>query len=327
MSTFRPMKGSIAPTDLAALRYPLLASEKIDGWRALVVDIKWARSNIQIAPKHQLYFDVAHHAIVLSASLKPISNWSVQHHLDRPELVGCDGELIASTQFNETSSAFASRSGDPAFAFHIFDLFDQPDDPFNCRLADLNCRHLPKISDNVNLRIHPQTEIESAETLHEYLQTELPPNAEGAVTRDPAGLYKFGRATPKQQWMLKIKPFVDAEAIVVGVEELMHNENDPEISQLGLQSRSHHKAGKMPSGKLGALRCIPIASYNEYKDTYVGIPSFKIGTGFTDYDRHLLWAQRAELPGRIVKYKSMQRGVLDAPRHPVFLGFRMEDYA
>ena len=50
-------------------------------------------------------------------------------------------------------------------------------------------------------------------------------------------------------------------------------------------------------------------------------------TGFTDHDRHLLWAQRADLLGRVVKYKSMKAGVLDAPRHPVFLGFRAEDYS
>jgi DNA ligase-1 len=57
------------------------------------------------------------------------------------------------------------------------------------------------------------------------------------------------------------------------------------------------------------------------------LPTFKIGTGFDDATRHLLWAQRDELFGRIVKFKSMLHGTLDAPRHPVFLGFRAEDYS
>jgi DNA ligase-1 len=56
-------------------------------------------------------------------------------------------------------------------------------------------------------------------------------------------------------------------------------------------------------------------------------PKFKIGTGFDDATRCLLWAQRKTLPGKIVKYKSMQHGALDAPRHPVFLGFRAEDFS
>ena len=323
---FRPMKGVPAPYDLSTLRYPLLASEKIDGWRALVCEADWARANIPCATKHQEYFDSARHAIVLSASLKPISNWSIQRRLDRPELIGCDGELIASDKFNETSSAFASHAGEPAFAFHIFDLFDRPNDTFESRLHALKLRELPRVDDNTELYRHPHFDIHSHESLLDYIGECLQVDAEGAVTRDPRGLYKFGRATERQQWMLKIKPFVDAEAVVVGVEELMHNLNGPEVSQLGLQKRSSHKDGKVPSGKLGALVCtplqLPILNINDAVST-----RFRIGTGFTDSDRHLLWAQRASLPGRIVKYKSMQHGVLEAPRHPVFLGFRAEDYS
>jgi DNA ligase-1 len=164
--------------------------------------------------------------------------------------------------------------------------------------------------------------------LEEYLEHHLPAGAEGAVTRDPRGLYKFGRATEKQQWMLKVKPFVDAEAVVVAVEELMHNENEPETNQLGRTRRSSHKEGKVGGGKLGALRVVALSHWdqdlNHISDS---APRFRIGTGFTDADRKLLWAQRDELFGRIVKYKSMKVGAKDAPRHPVFLGFRAEDHS
>lgn len=322
---FRPMKGTVAPSDLTQLRYPLLVSEKIDGWRALVCDIEWARANIPCEPKHQQYFDDASHAIVLSASLKPISNVSVQRRLDRPELVGCDGELIASDKFNETSSAFASFGGDPAFAFHIFDRWDKPNDPFAMRLASLSCLWLPRIDDNTELRVHLHFKIVSAKQLTTYLAEQLPADAEGAVTRNPLGLYKFGRATLKQQDLLKIKPFVDAEAVVVGVEELMHNLNDLEVNQLGLQRRSHHQAGKVPSGKLGALVCKCLRPGGGQPD--LGDSIFRIGTGFDDQTRRLLWAQRDDLFGRIVKFKSMKHGALDTPRHPVFLGFRFEDFS
>jgi DNA ligase-1 len=320
MPQFRPMKGVLAPTDLTTLRYPLLASEKIDGWRALVCDIKWALANIPIESKHQHYFNSAQHTITLSASLKPISNYHVQHQLDHPALIGCDGELIASERFNETSSAFASFGGEPAFAFHIFDIFNEPEEPFDKRLLSLFLRELPKIDDNTELRKHPQFEIRNASHLTKFLEEGLPSDAEGAITRDPLGLYKFGRSTARQQWMLKIKPFVDAEAVVVGVEELMHNENDPGINQLGLQRRSHHQAGKMPGRKLGALLC-------KHPDEVGRSGVFAIGTGFTDADRHLLWTQRNDLLGRVVKYKYIKKGSVDLPRHPVFLGFRAEDHS
>jgi DNA ligase-1 len=328
------MKGAVAPTDLSSLRYPLLASEKIDGWRCLVADIEWARANIPCEPKHREYFEAAQHCIALSASLKPISNLYVQRMLDHPELHGLDGELIASDKFNETSSAFASYAGEPSFAFQIFDLFDRPNDPFESRLQALHCRALPGLSDNVELLRLPQIEIQEADALGRVLERVLESGGEGVVTRDPRGAYKFGRATEKQQWMLKMKPFVDAEAVVVGVEELMHNENEAETSQLGLQKRSSHKDGKVASGKLGALRVVRMVDYDSWVEAGLhpyrsqeDIPSFRIGTGFDDATRHLLWAQREELFGRIVKFKSMLHGTLDAPRHPVFLGFRAEDYS
>ena len=314
---FRPMKGTVAPADLSSLRYPLLASEKIDGWRCLVADIEWARANIPCEPKHREYFDAAQHCIALSASLKPISNLYVQRMLDNPELHGLDGELIASDKFNETSSAFASYAGEPSFAFQIFDLFDRPSDPFEARVSSLYARQLPSLGNNVELFRLSQIPTTSSEELSHILEDVLESGGEGVVTRDPRGAYKYGRATEKQQTMLKIKPFVDAEAVVIGVEELMHNMNDPEVSQLGLQKRSHHQAGKIPSGKLGALICDPFGKG----------PHFRIGTGFDDATRHLLWAQRDELFGRIVKFKSMQHGWLEAPRHPVFLGFRAEDFS
>lgn len=328
------MKGSVAPSDLTTLRYPLLASEKVDGWRCLVADIEWARANIPCEPKHREYFAAARHAIALSASNKPISNWFVQRQLDDSALIGCDGELIASKHFNETSSAFATHGGEPAFAFHIFDLFNQPQEPFGKRLLNLQGRQLPNLGDNIELHCHPHQEILDANHLTEYLEESLPADAEGAITRDPSGLYKFGRATPRQQWMLKIKPFVDAEAVVVGVEELMYNDNDPEVSQLGLQRRSSRKDGKVPSGKLGSLVCKHIKFDGDVYYPEIGVrkpcvesfgPAFRIGTGFTDADRHLFWAQRNDLLGHIVKYKSMQKGSVDLPRHPVFKGFRAED--
>lgn len=317
--TFRPMKGAIAPTDLSTLRYPLIASEKVDGWRALVVPIDWARAYIPVSPKHEDYFDEAQHAIVLSAALKPISNRYVQRKLDRPELIGCDGELIASSRFNETSSAFATIEGEPAFAFHIFDLFDKPNDPFESRILQLSQRTLPTISHNVELRKHMQVKVKTPNVLEALVQSYLAAQAEGVIVRDPAGLYKYGRSTVKQQWMLKIKDFTDAEAVVVGVEEFLHNMNEPEVNQLGLQSRSHHKDNKVPGDKLGALICRPYPDMNT--------TNFRIGTGFTEHERQTLWLRRNELIGKIVKYKSMTHGKHEAPRHPVFLGFRDVDYA
>jgi DNA ligase-1 len=137
---------------------------------------------------------------------------------------------------------------------------------------------------------------------------------EGTIVRDPDGRYKFGRSTMREGLLLKIKRFNDAEAVVVGVEELMHNGNEATLDRLGHSKRSSHKGNKMASGKLGALVVENVVNGKRVR--------FKVGTGFKDNERKQLWSDRNSLIGRYAKYKSMEFGTKDAPRHPVFLGFR-----
>jgi DNA ligase-1 len=135
------------------------------------------------------------------------------------------------------------------------------------------------------------------------------------MIRDPHGLYKFGRATAKSGELLKIKRFVDDEAVVVGVEELMHNENEAKTNALGRTERSTAKAGLRGAGTLGKL----IVRRQD------GV-EFGIGTGFTAQQRADLWdhrRRRGPLVGKLVTYKHFANaGVKDAPRFPVFKAFR-----
>jgi DNA ligase-1 len=113
--------------------------------------------------------------------------------------------------------------------------------------------------------------------------------------------------------MLKLKRYAQDEAMVLDVEQLYHNGNELELDERGYAKRSTHQENLIPSGKLGALVC---------RDLKVGA-RFNIGTGFNDLQRRALWADRANLVGRIVSYKHFaQQGVKDAPRHPVFVSFR-----
>ena len=134
------------------------------------------------------------------------------------------------------------------------------------------------------------------------------------MIRDISGLYKFGRSTAKEGILGKVKRFADAEAEIVGIEELHRNGNAAEINALGHTERSTAAAGLVPAGTLGAL-IVRAEGFAE---------SFKIGTGYTAAQRDSLWADRASLPGRLVKFKHQPAGAKDAPRFPVFLGFRLD---
>ena len=289
----RPMLAGKAPDDLDKLRFPLLASTKLDGIRCLIKD-----------------------GVALSRTLKPIRNKHVQRLFGLPEYEGFDGELIvgsptAQNCMQATSSGVMSADGEPDVKLYVFDFWNRGTQPFNLvpwALASLN--NIP--TDVICLdqyQIHTVSQLEDTEA------AVLSAGYEGLILRDPTAPYKFNRATTREQWMLKLKRYEQSEALIVDYEQLMYNENELTQDELGYAKRSTAKDGKYPSDKLGALVC----------ELPNGV-TFSLGTGFDDLQRKLLWKQRAFLPGRVVTFKHFaQQGVLARPRHPVFVSFRDPD--
>jgi len=241
------------------------------------------------------------HGVVLSRTMKPIPNPQVQGYFEKYE--GCDGELIvgnpaAKDCYRKTVSHCMSQAAPVNDLYFLcFDFISYGNEPFRDRL----------------LRIPPKVRLEQvlfqdAEALAEYEHAMVKAGHEGIVTRDPSGIYKNGRSTLNEQGMVKVKRFSDSEARVVKCEELMHNDNEATTNALGYTERTSHKANQKPMGLLGALVV-------EWKGMI-----FKIGTGFTAADRWEMW--RNQPLGRTVKFKYLAVGMKDAPRHPVFLGFR-----
>jgi len=111
-----------------------------------------------------------------------------------------------------------------------------------------------------------------------------------------------------------LKRFFEEEYEVIGFEERMHNDNTATINELGYIERSSHKENKTGRGDLGALVL-------RTKEKVV----FKCGTGFDDDLRAYVWLKREHYIGALAKVKSFNVGVKDAPRFPVFVGFRAKD--
>ena len=248
----------------------------------------------------------------MTRNLNEIPNRHVALKLSQlPE--GLDGELMVGTTFNESSSAIMSQDGWPDFRYIIFDMgHDQifrggRNLPYLERLDVLQRLDLPDYCQKL-LPI----KIDSANELLAYEQACIQQGYEGAMIRTGDSPYKFGRSTANEQWLLKIKRFEDSEAVVIGTEEKLTNDNAPTINPLGYQERSTHQANMSPAGVLGALLCRDINTQVE----------FSVGTGFDDIQRSTLWATRSLIIGRIIKYKHQPYGQVDKPRFPVFLGFR-----
>lgn len=303
------------------LTYPVYATPKIDGIRALKINGE-----------------------IVSRSFKPIKNDYIRQCLaGLPDDV--DGELCAGSldnlgAFHQVSAETINNLGTFQEAQHlvnsksvvsedwcyiIFDWVSNTlDDTYQYRYLQLI-----KILHNilVNKELYPTDEIltkicflhpkriNSLEELVAYEKDCISKGYEGVMLRSTDGPYKCGRATNKEAYMLKVKRFDDAEAKVVGFVELEHNNNEAEKDNFGRTKRSDKKEGKVGAGVLGKF--------------ILELPDGKLfgcGTGLSAEQRKEIWENQDNYLGKLVKYKYFAHGEKDLPRHPVFLGFRdLED--
>jgi len=293
--TFKPMLAS--PMEEKHVHWPMYASVKLDGIRAVV-------RNGQL----------------LSRSLKLIPNKTIQAALAKPMFEGLDGELIVGpanspTCYRDTVSGVMAEDKDPDWYFHVFDHCRIPTDPFNVRHERAESAVHRAGS---RMLLLSQTLVHDVEALNSFEAAALEDGHEGVILRSPSSPYKFGRSTAREGYLLKVKRFVDGEAMVMDIIEEMHNGNEATTNELGRTKRSSHQENKTGKGRMGALLVRDVKTDVE----------FQIGTGFDDadkawwWDKHLDRKRTGGFHHMIVKYKHFPIGVKDKPRHPVYLGLR-----
>jgi DNA ligase-1 len=280
------------------INFPVYASPKIDGIRCTVFD-----------------------GIAYSRSLKPIPNDDVQAWaaINSDVLETLDGELVVgsatASDCMQKSMGVMRKSGILDFYFHVFDVAD-PTRPYYARTEALRSSGRAWIFvSSLRGRLVPQTRIDGPEELAALEAVFLAQGYEGMMIRSPDAPYKFGRSTEREGGLTKVKRFTDAEALIIGFEEEMHNGNEATKDAFGRSERSTNAAGLVGKNTLGALRVRNSAGIE-----------FNIGTGFTAKERESFWYLKDDLLGKTVTYKSFEHGVKDLPRHPVFKAFRsLED--
>ncbi len=287
--TFRPMLA--CDFDAAKLKFPVLASPKLDGIRCIVMNGK-----------------------LFSRSLKPIPSRHINEVLGSMNLDGLDGELVvgdatAPDCYNRTTSHVMAQDKVFDFTFYVFDHHGL-DVPYDLRYDQahmmINRLDSPSVKFLQHVWLHNEDE------MIQYEKEALDQGFEGIMLRDPKGRYKHGRSTVREGILLKVKRFTDSECVILGFEEQMHNTNVKVTNELGRSKRSSHQDGMVGKKTLGAL---------VVRDCVTGI-DFNIGTGMDDQMRKMIWDSKSEFLGKIVKYKSFIVGAMEKPRFPVFLGFR-----
>lgn len=287
--TFRTLLAG-TPKSISDIRLPVFASPKLDGIRFHIINGE-----------------------VLSRNLLPFKNKHIQKLFGRSAYNGLDGEFMYGDPTDpkafRKAAVVNSINGDISEVVgHVFDCFRNPNERFDDRL-----RHATVVTGVAPwFQIVPHTLVHTTEELEELEAKFLAEGYEGMMTRKPDGTYKYGRSTASEGILLKVKQFLDGEAIVVGYEERMHNANEKTLMRAGKASRNTRKDGLVGRGDLGALTV---------RDRKTGV-EFSVGSGFTDVERVVLWETRDLLKGQIVKYRYFPTGGKDKPRFPTFVGFR-----
>lgn len=295
---FRPILAATidGDQDLRRLIYPYIGSPKVDGIRCYL--------HPELGP--------------VTRSLKPIPNAFIRNKLSAPELRGLDGELVvgditAKDVFNRTTSAVMSYAGEPEFHYWTFDAYIPGSRiPYFTRLQ-LARVALKDFGEQFPFfkGLEAYLEVNSYDDALKYEAYAVEQGYEGLMLRKPGGLYKHGRSTLKEGHLLKLKRFIDDEAIIIGFEALERNQNPQTRNQLGLAERGHSQSGRVADNLLGRL----LVRHRVFGE-------FSIGSGFDTAQRERVWLNQAAYLGRTVTFKYQQVGVVDKPRFPIFLRFR-----
>jgi len=123
-----------------------------------------------------------------------------------------DGELwMGRKMFQKTISVVKRQTPGPEWKQVKFVLFDAPNHPagFEQRLA-----HLSTLSLGGFASVHPHSACKSRKEAEEHLKAAAALGAEGLMFRKPGSAYESRRSST----LLKMKPFQDAEAVVIGYE-------------------------------------------------------------------------------------------------------------
>jgi DNA ligase-1 len=294
---FKPMLAPNEKVDLKSLTFPLVASYKFDGIRAIFMNGEMYSRSLKQLPNAQLHvrFDT-------------LKKYSKEHN------VILDGELWSkSVPFNVLSGIIRQLDCElpDDLNFYCFDMVTDEnfDEQFSCRVNDIDIAKLGLIA---HVRQVDQWSVFNAEEVENLFQNALGNGFEGLILRNPTSRYKCGRGTIKENLIFKVKPFETFDAEIIGV--IQATEVDPnaekKINELGRSVTSKKKDDRILIEKASAF----VVKYH-------GL-DLKVTLAMSDEEKEEVWKNKNKYLGRMIEYKGMLVGSKDLPRHPVFIRFR-----
>ena len=299
--------------DESKLIFPLIAQPKIDGVRGL----------------NML-------GTLTGRSLKTHKNVYTTKFYSQSCLIGFDGELAANSETHPdlcriTSSALGTIAGEPFTLWWLFDYVtvETKNLPYRerykrmvTRYSELSQTH-PELWSH--LRVVPCCECKDLDALLKFEDWCLEQGYEGVCTRHPDKPHKQGRSTVREGGLLRIKRFIEEEALVVEVVEGQENCNVAQINELGKTFRSSHQENMVPNGQVGSLGCKLLRDIKLTDGSTVLYQGQRITVSPGNMDHQMrkhYFRNQNEILDHIIKFKFFPKGLKDKPRFPTFVSIR-----
>ena len=287
LSATVPIDSATGDFDWSVIPFPVYASPKYDGYRAMVQG-----------------------GVLVSRNGLAVRNVELQERYGRREYEGLDGELCAGDPtaegcFHRTSSVVKKVDRDASDTkFYVIDRLERGGSLlFLCaRIGYLRDR----IFDRDSVVLIKQTLIKDAATLKAYEAKRLSQGYEGVMLRRAdQGVYpqksgKQNRSTLKEFYLARLKRFEHDDAVIVAFHPLKHNLN---TERTATGARSSKKAGKVvdAEGRVGSVTLRDVKTGVLF-DTTVGAEALRTWNG---------WHRAI---GKTVRYKWQLCGTKDKPR-------------
>lgn len=327
---------------------PMLAAQEYDP--AITQKHLDTDGMIYAQPKIDGFRYLFDNGVARSRSWKEWSHLAVQSFAKQEaELIdGWDGEGTPGHEyskdgFREAMSSLRAADGSGVFTFWLFDNFHPswasftyqarllscwgdlsgniPEDCWTAQDLVLNTWDTPErrfkgLDYDVKVKLCPTFELKSLIEVEEFYEGCLARGWEGAILRRQGRGYKWNRSTTLEGSLTKIKPEDSFEVQITGFEPRYKNNNEAQISALGYTVRTAHQ------GNLEAMECLGAFVGHVY-----GKPEIpcKVGVlrGLSMGDKERIWRERDSYLGKIIQcVEHGYKGGYDAPRTPVFAGFR-----
>lgn len=298
------------------IRFPCIIMPKIDGVRGL-----------------------SSNGTLTGRSLKTHKNKYATKFFSSPILAGLDGEMAAHEDCCKddlcriTSSALSTISGEPNIVWWLFDFIDQGavNEPYKERVRVLayHVDHLIKAYPALapHLKLVPWMKCDGLDNLLAQEQLWLEMGYEGLIIRNPEAVHKEGRSTVREGGLLRIKRFIEEEAVVLRLIEGETNNNEKQTNELGRSFRSSHQENKTPNGMLATMECAVLKDipdpYTKGKILFAKDQIITVNAGcMTHEERIMYWEHPEMIVNHIIKFKFFPKGIKDKPRFPNFQAIR-----